>query len=286
VFAAGARYIFDAHLQPLLWTAIVGAIAVALYRRDRRMVVPVVWGVGAATGILVLSGAGDAARYSIVAVPAFVLAAGALDASDKPKWIRWLAPAVLTMVLSVQVHTSAKVRPPGASGYETAAAWIVEHTSPSTVMFSGRVDTGYFVFFMRKHDPAQRFVVLRSDKIFTTSLMDSLAREVRITSPAEIYPILQRFGTRFIVMEDLPLRPAPLVWFHDALKTRRFAERLRIPQQSRDRRLQTSSLVIYEYLDATPPDLTASLDIDIPLVDRQIDVPLADLLGHSANTPP
>jgi hypothetical protein len=276
----GARTIFASHLQPVLWMFIAAACATAALRRDRRIVAPLTWGFGAVAVVLALTGAqsAEADRYSIAAVPALCLAAAALDVLTPASRFRWLAPTGLAVLLATQVVASSQVRPLGASGYETAAQWIVEHTSAPTVMFSGPVDTGYFMFFVRKHDPAQRLVVLRSDKILTTSLMGRLDRAERIAAPREIYEILEHFGTRFIVMEDLPVSARPLVWLREAVKTPRFAERLRIPQQSRDRRLQASSLVIYEYLSATAPDPDALIDIDIPLVGRKIQVPLADLL--------
>jgi hypothetical protein len=42
--------------------------------------------------------------------------------------------------------------------------------------------------------------------------------------------------------------------------------------------------VIYEYLSATAPAPDASIDIDIPLVGRDIRVPLADLIAAPGDT--
>lgn len=280
----GARTIFDVHLRPWLWVLMVLACVVAAVRRDRRIVTPLAWGAGAVASLLALTGSQGADRYSLAAVPAFCLTAASLDALGSAARFRWLAPAGLALVLSAQLAASSQMRPMGASGYETAAQWIVERTSAPTVMFSGPIDTGYFMFFMRKHDPGQRFVVLRSDKMLTTSFMNRLDRSERIAAPDEIYRLLEHFGTRFIVMEDRPVRARPLIWLRDAVNTPRFAERLRIPQQSRDPRLESSSLVIYEYLSATAPAPDASIDIDIPLVGRDIRVPLADLIAAPGDT--
>ena len=43
------------------------------------------------------------------------------------------------------------------------------------------------VFCVRKHDPAQRLVMLRSDKILTTSLLGRLSVKDRIAGPKEIH---------------------------------------------------------------------------------------------------
>ena len=280
----GGRTVVATHLQPWLWAGVAAAVVAALVHRDRRLLLPLGWGVGGLFMLLVLTGDLGADRYSLALVPAFCLTAGALDVDDRARWFRRVSVLGLAAILAAQMMASAQVRPVGAS-YEAAARWVVAQPDTPTVMFSGPVDTGYFVFFVRKHDPGRRLVVLRSDKIFTTSLMDKLAREERIGSPADIYPILQRFGTRFVVIEDVPVGPAPLVWFHRELASPRFAERLRIRQQTRDVRLQGSDLVIYEYLDATAPDPAAVIDLSLPLIGRELAVPLADLLDAGATVP-
>jgi hypothetical protein len=274
----GARTIFAVHLQPFLWILVATACAVAAAGRDRRILTPVIWGLGAVASVLALTGSQSAERYALAAFPAFCLTAATLDAVGPSVRWRWLAPASLAVALTVQIAASSQMRPVGAPGYETAAQWILERNTAPTVMFSGPIDTGYFMFFLRKHEPTRRIVVLRSDKMLTTSLMDRNRSEL-ITDPEEIYRILEHYGTRFIVLEDLPVRARPLAWLREVVKTPRFAERLRIPQPSHDPRLQSSSLVIYEYLGATPAAPGASIDIQIPLVGRRIQVPLADLVA-------
>ena len=145
-------------------------------------------------------------------------------------------------------------------------------------MFSGPVDTGYFVFFVRKHDPEGQHVVLRSDKIFTTSRMTRSSVEDRIKDRQEIYTLLQRYGTRFIVIEDRESDAHVLEWLREELKTSRFIERRRIPFVSSDKRLNGVSLAIYEYRDAQPADPNAELELHVPLVGRAVRVPLADLI--------
>jgi hypothetical protein len=178
-----------------------------------------------------------------------------------------------------QVDLARAQRPIGADGYEEAARFVLSQQDSSTILYSGPVDTGYFVFFVRKHDPMERAVVLRSDKLLTTSLMSELSVEDRIGSAEEIYPLLRRFGTRFVVIADSPTGSRVLDWLRDETKTPHFTERLRIPIVSRDPRLRGQDLVVYEYNEAQSPDADAEIDLRIPLIGREIRVPLADLLS-------
>lgn len=76
------------------------------------------------------------------------------------------------MLLLVEVGANARSHIQGLDGYEQAARYVTAQPRGSTVMFSGDVDTGYFIFFVRKlTNPQRRQIVLRSDKIFTVSDM-------------------------------------------------------------------------------------------------------------------
>ena len=124
---------------------------------------------------------------------------------------------------------------------------------------------------------AQRLVVLRADKLLTTSLMNRVSIEDRISSPAEIYPLLGTYGTRFIVIEDRPSGSVVLDWLRDELKTDRFIERRRIPFD-RGSPLDGTALVVYEYKGARPPDPDAEIDIKLPVIGREIRVRLSELV--------
>jgi hypothetical protein len=148
------------------------------------------------------------------------------------------------------------------------------------VLFSGDIDTGFFTFFVRKHDADRRLVVLRSDKVLTTSMIGALSVERRIQAPSDIYPILQRFGTRYVVVEDRPSRAVVLEWLRQELHSPRFVERARFPIETRDRRLLGTSLAVYEFIDATAPQEDAVLSMNLPIVGRSVAVKLSDLINR------
>ena len=273
------RTIVNSHLSVPILLVLFAGVILSVVRRDRRIVLGLVWIAGVVAGVTYFTARIDPSRYAFVAVPAYFLCAAAISAVARSKPARWAAAAVLGAAVVYQVWLGRNVRPTGAEGYEAAAQFVLSEGQSPTILFSGPVDTGYFVFFIRKHDPRGDHVVLRSDKIFTTSRMSRSSVEDRISDRQEIYAYLQRYGTRFVVIEDRPSDAHVLEWLREELKTSRFIERKRIPIGTSDRRLRGVSLAIYEYRDARLPDPAAELELHVPLVGRAVKVPLAELIG-------
>jgi hypothetical protein len=277
------RSILRSHFTAGLALAALAGVALSIMQRDRRILLSLTWVVVVVSAVALLVGAYEPVRYAVTAVPAYCLAAASLAAVANGRRARIAATAILMAACAGQVWASAGVRPRGARGYEEAARFVVEKGGSPTVLFSGLVDTGYFVFFVRKHDPLGRSVVLRADKLLTTSLMGQLAVEDRIDSPEEIYPLLGKYGTKFIVIEDRDTGEVVIDWLRRELTTRHFVERQRIPIVSSDPRLMGVSLAVYEYLDARPPDPDAEINIRIPIVGREIQLKLSDVLDPSGS---
>ena len=228
---------------PVIILALAGAVR-ALARRDRRALVFVIWTIGVLAGVLLTRF--DPARYSIYWIPALcVLAATAGYDLLTGRAARTAMAVVLAAAASAQVIVAARVHLPGADGYEEAARFVLASQPGPTVLFSGDVDSGYFTFFIRKHDPARRLVVLRADKMLTTSRLDRIDVEERIDRREQIEDVLRTFGTRFVVVEDRPSRARVLEWLREEVRSPRFAERTNIPIGSDDRRLRGTSLKVY-----------------------------------------
>ena len=218
-------------------------------------------------------------RYSIYWLPAWAGCVGALCApSLRPR--AWMVCLPVGVALLLQAIGASQVRIAGASGYEDVARYVVTHPRASTVLFLGDVDSGYFSFFVRKHDSARKAIVLRADKVFTTSWMGAVAAKDRIAGPEEIPAILQRLGVGYIVAEDWPSQSRTLNWLHQDIKTSRYAERLRVKIRSNDSALAERDLAVYEILDAGPAAPDARLDIQVPLVSREFGVAISDLINR------
>ena len=263
---------------PVIILAIAGAVKV-LVTRDRRGLVFVIWTAGVLAGVMLTRF--EPVRYSIYWVPALCVLAASVGSDLSFRRRSGIAIlAVLAAAASVQTIAAARVNLENAEGYEDAARFVLGSNPGPTVMFSGDVDSGYFTFFIRKHDPARRLVVLRSDKVLTTSRMDRLDVEERIERRDQIYDILRTFGTRFVVVEDRPSRARVLEWLREELRSARFVERMSIPIGTVDPRLRGTNLKVYEFLGATPPAADAVLSINLPLIGRSVRVKLSDLISH------
>ena len=182
------------------------------------------------------------------------------------------------MVIGYQFAIGHAAEPEQGEGYEEAARYVLDNPKGTSVMFSSEVDTGYFTFFMRKLDSSGKLVVLRADKVLATSMLDTIV-ENRISKREEIYPILNDFGTCYIVLEEMPYQADALKWLWQETKKDTFVLRRKIPIQSMDRRLRGVVLGIYEYKDCGPPRHNAVLKMDLPLVNSSITIPFANLIN-------
>jgi len=273
-----------AALEPqLAWpvlTVAALAIARAIVRRDSRSLIFLLW-VACVTPALFFFGGikGEVGRYTLYWVPALCGLAGSLLADWRNRVVPLMIAAALTVGAVMQASEMGRYST-HAGGYEEAAQFVLAAKPEATVLFSGDMDTGYFAFFVRKHDPARRLIVLRSDKVYTTSNMRAPSVEDRIQRPDQIYDALHKFGTRYVVIEDRASESRVLEWLRQELKTPRFVERRRIPLRTTDPRLRGTSLAIYELRDATPPDPDAVLSLHLPIVGQSLAVNLRDLIGR------
>ncbi len=259
---------------PVLMLSVLG-VFLSLYERDRRAVFPVLWIVLFYLQIT-YTGAHEP-RYAVYWIPAFCLLAAATYSVVPLRSAKAVAAAVLTLTVVYQFITAWQLKLVVADGYEEAAEYVVQHTKDETVLFSGNVDSGYFIFFVRKHDVDRATIVLRADKTLVTS---SLARIVgtQLTSPEQIYGMLRDFGTAYVVLEDAPYSSPPLELLRQEVKTAHFALRKRIPFRSNSDRLQGVDLVVYEYLERTPANRDQLLKMRIPLMGGNIAVRFGELL--------
>jgi hypothetical protein len=260
---------------PVLALSTLSAV-LALARRDRRVLLCGMWIVLFYVQIT-LVGVGNV-RIATYWIPAFSLLAAAVIHGGRSAIWRRLSTATVLGVIAYQAVVAAGIRPQHAEGYEEAARFVVENAQGDSVLFSAAIDTGYFVFFARKHDPDRNLVVLRADKVLTTSRMGELAFESQVKQADEILPILRRFGVGHIVIEETTYPEGPLTWLRELLETDQFVLRRRIPLKTSDRRLQNTSLAIYEYRERTAADRDAVIQMNIPLVDRSIAMRVGDLL--------
>ena len=254
---------------PLALVVIAGALGLAV-RRERLGLFGFLWLLLSIGGSVLFAGRFEPARYAFSAMPAYVLIAASLAAVPSSRRVAAAVVIVLGAAVLWQAWLIRNLYPSGAGGYEAAASYVIDHSASPTVLLDTSIDTGYFVFFVRKHDEKRRLVVLRAEKLLDTRSEEDPG------DPAEFYTRLRDFGIQFIVLEESRSGPPTLLQMRSELKSDRFEERRRIPIESRDRAVSGLDLVIYEFKDAQPPNLDAQLNVSARR--RQFSLRLRDLL--------
>jgi hypothetical protein len=262
--------ILSAHLSLPALIVTAASVAVLIVRRRRQVVFGLVWIICVVGGSVVFAGATESGRYAFGAVPAYFLLTAGLTAEAHTRTAKTIVAALLTATLWWQLWSVRDVHPSGVGGYEAAAEYVLARTEEPAVLYDSGVDTGYFVFFVRKHDPIGRHIVLRADKIIGEESVDPEHDR------AALHAALQRFGIRWVVVEERrPIRRF-LRTFHEEYRGARFVERQRIPVVSTA--AVGLNLLVYEYLDAKPPDYDAEVRIDVPLGHRDFAFRLRDIV--------
>ena len=265
------------HLTLYLLMMSLPSICVSIYRKDKRSILFLLWIVGFYLQIT-FTGAQEP-RYAIYWIPAFCqFAATTIDFFHHRLW-KIFASSILIILAGYQFAIAFQQSSEYADGYEKAAKYIIENKKGESVLFSGSVDTGYFIFFTRKHNPNKELIVLRADKLMATSQLDRIVED-RVTTRAQIYQILQDFGVSYVVVENKEFASRPLQWLREELQSDKFMFHKTIPIRSNSRKLQDATLTIYEYKDYTPPKRGKILHMNIPLMGGSIAVPFDDLLRN------
>ncbi|PIE33155.1 hypothetical protein CSA56_12555 [candidate division KSB3 bacterium] len=259
---------------PVLLLAIM-SIVLSLITREKKTLLFLLW-IGGYYLEITWLGAKEA-RYSIYWIPAFCFFAAILvDVIRHRSW-KGAGSAFLILLIGYQFAVAYQAEPDYADGYETAAHYVLEHPKGDSTLFSANVDSGYFVFFTRKHEQENRSIILRADKLLVTSFLKWISEE-RISDREEIYTLLRDCGVGYVVLEDAAYQSPPLEWLREEVKSENFILRKRIPIVSKGRRLQGVDLAIYEFLGSAPANHDTELDMHIPLMGNSITVRLGDLL--------
>ncbi len=114
-------------------------------------------------------------------------------------------------------------------GFEGPATHLAEHWDGAAVLTSLEHD-GSFVFRMRSVGD-ERFRVYRSAKIFeSTMLHKRWGVDAKIASSVELYAALERYGIRYVVLEDeIPSETPVERLLREAVQSDRFAREAEFP---------------------------------------------------------
>jgi hypothetical protein len=267
--------ILQQHLTlPVLLLSLI-SIVTSIFQKKKENMLFIIW-ILLFSFLCVYIG-GPPARDSIYLIPAFCIMAATIVNDFRKQLLKAFLSALIILITCYQFVLALQSDMGYAVGYEEAAKYVIDNWKGDSVLYSSAVDTGYFVFFIRKHDPNKNLVVLRADKILATSRMRRIIEDL-IKSPNEIYDILNKFGISHVIMEDLKYRSPALEMLREEVRSDMFVLKKRIPIQSRYSRLKDVTLAIYEYKARTNAQTDAVLKMKIPLINQTIIVPFGDLI--------
>ena len=263
------------HLTLPVFIMSLCSIIVSIYKRDKRATFFLLWIVG--FYIQITCTPAQDSRYSMYWIPAFCLfPAVIIDFFPARPW-RILTSIALITIVFYQFVVSYQLDQEYIDGYEQAARYIAEQSNGETILFSSNVDTGFFIFFIRKYDPNKNFIVLRADKILSTSLLNRIVED-RVSSREQLYNILDDFGVKTIVIEDKIYTSYILEVLRAELKSEKFLLLKNIEIHSNNKLINDYRLSIYEYKGYKNPRTGKELHMNIPLMGEAIKIKFDDLL--------
>ena len=264
-------------LFPVLGLSLLSML-ISIYRRDRRIILFLLWIV--CCYLLITYLGVKRPRDSMYWIPVFSLFAATTILFFQSRLWKIVTSTIIILIAGYQFVVAYSTEPEYAEGYEEAAKYVVENKKGESILYSSVKDTGYFIFFIRKHSPEQDFIVLRADKILATSRMRKIVEE-RISTRKEIYQILKDYGTRYVVIEDIASKSRSLEWLREEMKSEKFILRKAVTLRSNKSTFNNIPIVIYEFKDYRPPKEGAIVDMNIPLMGETIAIPLKELLHEN-----
>ena len=223
---------------------------------------------------------GKDVRYPIFWIPAFSLFATMPLLYLRQSPLRIAVIIVLGITSIYQVTQVYAIVPYYATGYDEAAQYVIRESKGPTVLFNGRND-GKFTYFMRALDHNRSLIVLRGDKLLTSSsIFPNTLLKIHAQSTEDIENILNKYGTTHIVVESkdhtgIKIIQELLVF----LNSGPFRLVKIYPVKSNFSGLEDQTLKVYEYLNSKP--ITAThLELRLPVVGQTLNIPIARLLSR------
>lgn len=195
-------------------------------------------------------------------------------------WLAAVAVGVQTLVCILGLRHDPWAWPaPRVSGTAAAAERLVGAPPGTVVFYSGR-HNGSFIFHLRRLDPGRHLVVLRDSKLlYSMPAMVQYGVYVHAADRKDILKVLQDYGVRYLLLEDLVPRSRPVRQIMEevsaVVSSTGFVHRGEFPVRATHEHLPCT-LHLYEVLEARPARAEV-LTLDLPLSGRTIRVPLRRL---------
>ena len=225
------------------------------------------------------------ARYTIFWIPAFTyFAAFPIYQLRNIKLVAKVSSLILVIVILYQIYATYQREPRYATGYDQAAKVALSNLRGPTVLIDA-YNNGYFTYFIRSLDPARSTVVLRGDKLLSSSAVWRGQLTIHAHNESDIRDILDKYGVTIIVIETRDYTGIPINrLLRSFLQSEDFELIKEIPIESNSGPLSDNSLKIYRYLKAKPPN-AEFITLELPIVGQTLKVPMKKLTDSKKDHP-
>jgi hypothetical protein len=182
--------------------------------------------------------------------------------------------AIVIVILIYQINKTYEKQLDYSTGYDSAAQFVLQNCGESPAVLFDGYNNGYFTYFMSALDQKRSMIVLRGDKLLSSSSIFSNHRlEIHAFSQKGIKYIIDEFGISCIVVESRETSNIEIHRiFREYLSSGPFHLVNEIIVDSNRAHLKNQSLKIYRYLQLKPP--TADyLIINLPIVGQILIIP-------------
>ncbi len=209
-------------------------------------------------------------RYTIFWLPAFCVFAALPWIYLNTFAAKSFYASLVVFSIAFNIYATFSLTPQRVSGFDLAAKFVVQQNQTPAVLVDAR-NNGYFTFFVRQNDPQRKIFVMRGDKLFSSSAIESTTwLTVHARSTEDILSILDKNKIDLIVVEERDYTNLRVHnHFREMLKQESFALRQRIPIESNLPRYIDQHILIYEYI-ARSSDSQEQMELLLPIVGKKI----------------
>lgn len=183
--------------------------------------------------------------------------------------------ALFVIAIVYQTHTSYYQKVEYNRGYEAAAKYIIEQSPTGSVLYCSEMDTGFFVFFIRKHCSEEKFFIIRGDKILSLGSFNHYVKEL-VQNKEDYYEAISSYNIEYIVVEKMynaEFKASAFKLQEKELNAERglFSLERSIPILSNRMSLKDAALNIYKYKKFDPDNFSdAPFEVELPIINHKI----------------
>jgi len=225
-------------------------------------------------------------RYCMYWIPFFCLfAALGLQqiVSNLNKYLNVKHKAIVVVIFSLPIFYQISFFPNAfvsyAAGYEDAAQYVLRNSKSPIVFFEGYAN-GQFIFFARIHDHGKKLLILRGDKIISSSAITYKHKlAIHLKNKEEMLNAIHDMGVQFIVIESMNISDLEIYdEFRELLTDQtRFKLHKVIEVKSNLHELRNQTLLVYEYLSWKGIRNGKMLRLRLPIVGKTIEIQMEKL---------